>query len=259
MTIEIKNISLKIDNKNILKNINLTVNSGEILSIIGPNGAGKTSLIDLVSGDNLPSKGQIIYDNKDLSSLTLEEKSRIRSVMGQFSKIAFDFKVKEVIQFGWVENGVEIFSDIFEDIILRISKMCNVEDLLDRNINSLSGGELKRVQLAKTLVQLYSPSSYKRKKKYALLDEPLANLDLFYEIEVLKIVQKVSREQGVGVLLIIHDLNLAAKFSDRIALLHSGEIKDYGKPKAILKPSILKKIYNINMKVQKNPFRVFHY
>ncbi len=259
MSIEIKNISLKIDNKKILGNINLKVNSGEILSIVGPNGAGKSSLIDLVSGDRLPSQGRILYDNKDLSKLTLEEKSRMRSVMGQFSKIAFDFKVEEVIQFGWIEQGVEIFSDIFEDEILRISKMCNIEDLLSRNINSLSGGELKRVQLAKTLVQLYTPSSQNKKNKYALLDEPLANLDLYYEIDVLKIVQKVSKEQGVGVLLIIHDLNLAAKFSDKIALLHFGEIKDYGKPKDVLKPSILKKIYNINMKVQKNPFRVFHY
>ena len=154
--------------------------------------------------------------------------------MGQFSKIAFDFKVKEVIQFGWVENGIEIFSEIFEDIIFKISKLCNVEYLLSRNINSLSGGELKEVQLAKTLVQLYSPSSSNKENKYALLDEPLANLDLFYEIDVLKIIRNVSRDQGLGILLIIHDLNLAAKFSDQIALLHLGEIKDYGKPKKFL-------------------------
>ena len=239
MSIEIKNISLNINNKNILKNINLKVIPGEILSIIGPNGAGKSSLVNLVAGDYLPSKGKIFYDRNDLKTLTLEEKSRKRSVMGQFSRIAFDFKVKEVIQFGWVENGIEIFSNIFEDIILRISKLCNVENLLNRNINSLSGGELKRVQLAKTLVQLYNPSSHIKENKYALLDEPLANLDLFYEIEFLKIIKNISKDQGVGIMLIIHDLNLAAKFSTKLALLHSGEIKDYGKPKNVLKPSIL--------------------
>ena len=259
MSIEIENISLDINNKNILKGISLKVKPGEILSIIGPNGAGKSSLINLVAGDHLPSKGKIFYDKNDLRSLTLEEKSRKRSVMGQFSRIAFDFKVEEVIQFGWVENGIEIFSDIFEDIILRISKLCNVEKLLNRNINSLSGGELKRVQLAKTLVQLYNPSNQNKENKYALLDEPLANLDLFYEIEFLKIIKNVSRNQGVGILLIIHDLNLAAKFSNKIALLNLGEIKDYGKPKDVLKPSILKKIYKMNMKVKKNPFRVIHY
>ncbi len=259
MSIEIKNISLNIKDKKILKNVNLKVNSGEILSIIGPNGAGKSSLIHLVAGDYLPSKGKILYDNKDLRLLTLEEKSRKRSVMGQFSKIAFDFKVKEVIQFGWVEHGVEIFSNIFEELILKISKQCNVQDLLHRNINSLSGGELKRVQLAKTLVQLFNPSTKNKKNKYALLDEPLANLDLFYEIDVLKIVKKLSKDQGIGVMLIIHDLNLAAKFSNKIALLDSGEVKDYGKPKEVLRPSTLKIIYNMNMKVQKKPFRVFHY
>ena len=118
MSIEIKNMSLNIDNKSILKNINLEVIPGEILSIIGPNGAGKSSLINLVAGDYLPSEGIIFYDRNDLRTLSLEEKSRKRSVMGQFSKIAFDFKVKEVIQFSWVENGIEIFSEIFEDIIL---------------------------------------------------------------------------------------------------------------------------------------------
>ena len=121
MSIEIENISLDISNKNILKNINLKVKPGEILSIIGPNGAGKSSLINLVAGDYLPSKGRILFDTKDLRTLSLEEKSRKRSVMGQFSKIAFDFKVKEVIQFGWVENGIEIFSEMFEKIILKIS------------------------------------------------------------------------------------------------------------------------------------------
>ena len=259
MSIEIKNISLNINNKNILKNINLEVKSGEILSIIGPNGAGKSTLIDIVSGDYPPSDGNILYDKKDLKMFSLEEKSRKRSVMGQFSKIAFDFTVREVIQFGWVENGIEIFSEIFEDIILKTSRLCNVEYLLGRNINSLSGGELKRVQLAKTLVQLYNPSSNNKENKYALLDEPLANLDLFYEIEVLKIIRRVSRDQGIGIMLIIHDLNLAAKFSNKIALLHLGEIKDFGKPKDVLRPSILKTIYNMNMKVQKNPFRVIHY
>ena len=92
MSIEIENISLDISNKNILKNINLKVKPGEILSIIGPNGAGKSSLINLVAGDYLPSKGRILFDTKDLRTLSLEEKSRKRSVMGQFSKIAFDFK-----------------------------------------------------------------------------------------------------------------------------------------------------------------------
>ena len=259
MSIEIENISLDISHKNILKNINLKVKQGEILSIIGPNGAGKSSLINLVAGDYLPSKGRILFDTKDLRTLSLEEKSRKRSVMGQFSKIAFDFKVKEVIQFGWVENGIEIFSEMFEKIILKISKLCNVEYLLSRNINSLSGGELKRVQLAKTLIQLHNPLSKNKENKYALLDEPLANLDLFYEIDVLKIIKDVSKNQGIGIMLIIHDLNLAAKFSNKIALLHSGEIKDYGKPKDVLRPSILKMIYNMNMKVQKNPFRVIHY
>ena len=100
---------------------------------------------------------------------------------------------------------------------------------------------MKRVQLAKTLVQLYSPFSTKNEDKYALLDEPLANLDLFYEIDVLKIIRNISRDQGIGNMLIIHDLNLAAKFSNKIAITSLGEIKNYGKPKKMcLSPSILK-------------------
>ena len=258
MSINIKNVSLIFDNIKILENINLLINSGEILSIIGPNGAGKSSLLEVISGDLLPSKGKVFYEDRCLTKFSLEEKARKRSVMSQFSKIAFDFKVKEVIEFGWIEESVEIFSHIFNKLINKVSKLCEIDHLLNRNINSLSGGELKRVQLAKTLVQLYNPSQ-NREYKYALLDEPLANLDPFYEIKFLKIITDLSKKQGIGVLLIIHDINLAAKFSDKIVLMNHGKIIDYGSPFKVLKPSLLKSIYKLPIKKQSKPFRIFYF
>ncbi len=258
MTINLQNISISLNNKIVLEDINLNVNSGEVLSLIGPNGAGKSSLINVISGDYLPTKGEVIYDGINIKEFTLEEKSRKRSVMSQFSNIAFDYKVKDIIEFGWVENSIEIFSNMFDEIVLKISKLCDVIDLLNRNINTLSGGEIKRVQLAKTLLQLYNPSQ-KNHNKYAFMDEPLSNLDLFYEIKVLKIIQSIAKSQGIGILLVIHDLNLATKFSDKIALMDKGKLISYGAPEKVMKPKILKSIYKLDIKIQKKPFWINYF
>ena len=212
-------------------------------------------------GAELGTFGTIKITKVDGSEVDLTE-AALNEQRSYFEDLSSDagFSLADVnIDTKSIEGSIILRGLKIDDIILKIWKLCNVEYLLSRNINSLSGGELKRVQLAKTLVQLYSPSSKNEENKYALLDEPLANLDLFYEIDVLKIIRNVSREQGLGIMLIIHDLNLAAKFSNKVALLHLGEIKDFGKPKDVLRPSILKMIYNMNMKVEKNPFRVIHY
>lgn len=258
MTINLQNISVNLNNNIILKDINFDINSGEVLSLVGPNGAGKSSLINVISGDVLPSKGKVIYDGKNIKEFTLEERSRKRSVMSQFSNIAFDYKVKDIIEFGWVENSIEIFSKMFNKILLSISKLCDVYHLLNRSINTLSGGEIKRVQLAKTLLQLYNPSK-KNYNKYAFMDEPLANLDLFYEIKVLKIIQNIAKKQGVGILLVIHDLNLATKFSDKIALIDKGKLISHGVPIKVMEPKTLKSMYNLDIKIQKKPFRVNYF
>ena len=122
--------------------------------------------------------------------------------------------------------------------------------ILNRKFNKLSGGEQRRVHFARTLLQLWRPSNSKD-AAYMLLDEPTANLDLYFEIKLMNII-KNRTINNVGVLIIMHDLNLAAKYSDKIALISGGKIVEYGAPNEVLKSNILEKIYNLKMNVDKN-------
>ena len=134
---------------------------------------------------------------------------------------------------------------------------CGVIDLIDRNFNTLSGGEQRRIHFARTLLQLWRPSD-SSDPKYLLLDEPTANLDLTYEVKLLNIVKDVSRE-GAGVMLVLHDLNLAAKFSDKIVLINNGSIVKIGDPKEVLEANILSSVYNIDIKVKDDPLFITYY
>ena len=158
---------------------------------------------------------------------------------------------------GWVDRGESAYADEFENAVMEVVTKCGVIDLIDRNFNTLSGGEQRRIHFARTLLQLWRPSD-SSDPKYLLLDEPTANLDLTYEVKLLNIVKDVSRE-GAGVMLVLHDLNLAAKFSDKIVLINNGSIVKIGDPKEVLEANILSSVYNIDIKVKDDPLFITYY
>lgn len=170
--------------------------------------------------------------------------------MSQSQQIVFDFSVKEIIEMGWLDKGNAQFSEHFDQAVLDISSVCQLDNLLERKFNRLSGGEQRRVHFARTLLQLWRPSD-SMDPAYMLLDEPTANLDLYFEIKLMEIIKKKA-VNNVGVFLILHDLNLAAKFSDKIALINKGKIVSYGTPREVLEPNILEEIYNLKMDVDAN-------
>ena len=128
---------------------------------------------------------------------------------------------------------------------------------MHRKFNTLSGGEQKRVHFARTLLQLWSPFENKR-NKYLVLDEPLSNLDLFHEINFMNIIKELSKRK-VGIVLILHDLNITAKYSDFIAMMSEGHLKFYGSPNQVLTRNNLYEVYKLKMKVSRNPLRIFYY
>ena len=140
---------------------------------------------------------------------------------------------------------------------MEIVLKCGVENLIHRNFNTLSGGEQRRIHFARTLLQLWRPSDSKD-PKYLLLDEPTANLDLTYEVKMLNIIKEAANE-GSGIMLVLHDLNLAAKYSDKIVLLSDGKIIEMGSPKDVLKAEILSEIYNIDIKIKEDPLFITYY
>ncbi len=257
MSLNLKSVSLKLDNRQILKDVSLEINEGEIVSIIGPNGAGKSTLLNVLTGDFIPDSGETIYDNKELSQISIQERAFTRSVMSQMQTIVFNFSVKDVIEMGWLQRGDSHFSSNFSMAFENVTKECNVHNLIHRKFNSLSGGEQRRVHFARTLLQLWRPSE-SNDPRYLLLDEPTANLDLSSEILLMNIL-KSRASSNVGILVILHDLNLASHFADKIAIIKDGSIMAFGEPEKIMRDDFLTSIYEVPIRVKYDPLRVHYY
>ena len=239
------------DDKKILRNINLEIIPGEILTIIGPNGAGKSSLIKIVSGDINPSEGEVQYGNTPLSQISLEKRSFLRSVLSQSQNINFDFSVREIIEMGWINTKTSISNDNYMKLLSEVSEECFIENILNNKFKNLSGGEQKRVHLARTFFQLQNLHKFEN-NKYLILDEPLTNLDIFFEIKIMELIKKKARD-GLGVLVILHDLNITQKFSDKVAILKEGELKFYGNTQSVLNSKNLSNVYGLDMKINQDP------
>ena len=257
MSIEANSINIDLNGRPILKDVSIKIRQGEVLSVIGPNGAGKSTLLKSLAGDIRPTNGEIYYDKRNINEVNIQERAFTRSVMSQLQAIAFDFSVKEIIEMGWVNRGESIYASEFENAVIDVVTKCGIKDLINRNFNTLSGGEQRRIHFARTLLQLWRPSDSKD-PKYILLDEPTANLDLTYEVKLLNIVKEAANE-GTGVMLVLHDLNLAAKFSDKIVLIDKGGVVKIGAPKEVLNSKILSKVYDIEIRVQEDPLFITYY
>ena len=251
MSLSLKSVSLKLDNRQILKDVSLEINEGDIVSVIGPNGAGKSTLLNVLTGDISPDSGDIIYDNKQLNKISIQERAFTRSVMSQMQTLVFNFNVKDVIEMGWLQRGNSDFSSNFSMAFEAVTSECNVHNLVHRKFNSLSGGEQRRVHFARTLLQLWRPSQ-SNDPRYLLLDEPTANLDLSSEMLLMNIL-KARATSNVGILVILHDLNLASHFADKIAIMKDGEIKAFGKPEEIMTDDFMTSIYDVPIKVKYDP------
>ena len=257
MSLSLKSVSLKLDNRQILKDVSLEINEGDIVSVIGPNGAGKSTLLNVLTGDISPDSGDIIYDNKQLNKISIQERAFTRSVMSQMQTLVFNFNVKDVVEMGWLQRGNSDFSSNFTMAFEAVTSECNVHNLVHRKFNSLSGGEQRRVHFARTLLQLWRPSQ-SNDPRYLLLDEPTANLDLSSEMLLMNIL-KARATSNVGILVILHDLNLASHFADKIAIMKDGEIKAFGKPEEIMTDDFLTSIYEVPIKVKYDPLRIHYY
>tara|TARA_B100001093_G_scaffold519883_1_gene611161 strand:+ start:75483 stop:76256 length:774 start_codon:yes stop_codon:yes gene_type:complete len=257
MSISVKNISYFVKEKQILKDISFEFNTNELLVVLGPNGSGKSTLINAVSGDYNLKFGKIYYDNICLSKINFFDKAKLRSVMSQSSNIVFNYTVSEILEMGWIRDLRIQINPNYHDIVSEVIRECEIENLLFRYFNTLSGGEQRRVHFARTLIQLYS-YSYTNTNQYIFLDEPTANLDLPHEISLIKILKKLSRK-GFGVLLVLHDLNLAYNFADKIILLKDGQVAHYGTPKEIYNDEYLSEVYNIPIVVDEEKKRINYY
>ena len=256
MTIEVNRISYQINNFSILRDVSLEIKGGEILSIIGPNGSGKSTLMKVLAGDIIPDSGSVIINGKNLNDIEISSRAIVRSMMSQTQNIVYDFEVREIIEMGWLESSTDQANAPFEDSIKLISNECGIDHLLKRKFNSLSGGEQRMVHFARTLLQ--SNGLQKNLQKYIFFDEPTANLDIKRELNILNVIRNKAKE-GFGIFVVLHDLNLAYNFSDRIILIKDGKISKMGDPNDVFDDEILSEVYEVPVYFDKNIGRIKYY
>ncbi len=243
--IEAKNIAFEVKGKQILKPVSFTTDREEFVVILGPNGAGKSTLVKLLSNGLKPSSGSVSYYGKDLKEWTPDQLARYRAYMHQESMIASSFTVREVLEmarYRYPETKNEFNRSVNEKIV----KELNLQTLLDQEFNFLSGGEKQRVQFGRVLLQLESEGEI-QPIKYLFLDEPLNNLDVRYQIELLKYARKFVDEKRGSVLVVMHDINLCYQYADRVLLMQKGKIVKDGTVQEVMSPELLSETYQIEL------------
>ncbi len=240
--ISIQGLNYSIGGQRILQDVDMRVGGGELIGIIGPNGAGKSSLLKLISKEYHGYDGEILVNGRDLKEYKIMELAKFRAVLPQSNYLAVNLKVLDIVMMGRYPHFN--YKPSSEDI--RIAKSClNEMGMLgfqERMIFSLSGGEQQRVQLARVLAQIYQ-----MKEGILLMDEPINGLDLEYQQVIL---EKAKDLAGLGmcVICVLHDINLAAQYADKILLLKNGKVKGFGPPEKVLTEEAVFEMYHTKVK-----------
>ena len=226
-----------------LTDVTLTIAPGEILGVIGPNSAGKTTLIRLLTKVLEPARGDIRLEGRALTTLARSELARRIAVVPQEVPAGLPFTVAELVLMGRYPHAPRRFFETDDDVATarRAMALTGVEELADAPVDSLSGGERQRVILARALAQ--DPT-------LLVLDEPTAHLDLRYQAECVGLLQRLNRERRLTVLLVSHDLNLAAEVADRLLLLADGRVAGLGPPARVLDEALIASTYGCPVRVE---------
>ncbi len=227
----------------LVHDVTLALHSGEVIALVGPNGAGKSTLLRLLAGDLQPTSGQILLQGRPISAYRPHDLALRRAVLPQQTILQFAFTVKEVVEMG--RSPRRDRAEMDEAIVLDSLRRTEVAHLAHRTFPSLSGGEQTRVTLARVLAQ---------ETPILLLDEPTASLDLHHQQLVMSIAQAIAGEGG-AVMVVLHDLNLAATFADRIAILRDGRLVAVGSPWETLTEPLLSDTFACPVTITRHPVR----
>jgi iron complex transport system ATP-binding protein len=245
--LKIEGLSVFYGARRILQAVSLDVQSGQVLALIGPNGAGKSTLVRAVSGIIPVQAGKVGADGTDLLSLPAMRRARYLAVVPQAVSMPPAFTVWETVLLGRTPylNFLGQISEKDEQIARLALQRVDALDLAERRVGELSGGEQQRVLLARALVQ---------STPILLLDEPTVHLDLQHQVSLMDTICRLAHNDNLAVLVALHDLNLAARYADRVALLVAGEVKAAGTPRQVLTPELISEAYHLTVRVVPHPF-----
>ena len=241
-----ENVTAAYGDRDVIKDFSCTVERGEFVSLIGPNGSGKSTLIQTVTGIVGIKSGRVYLDGRDNAGLSARERAQITAVVPQSFQAGFAFKAKEIAAMGRHPFLRRMQSETEEDykIIDRDLEQTGTLHLRERKITQLSGGERQRIIISAALAQ---------QPQLLILDEPTNHLDIQYTLEVMQLMRKLNREQGITIFAVLHDINMAARFSDRILVLNEGKKVKDGSVDEIIREEVLKPVYRIDLVVRDNP------
>ena len=248
MTLRAEGISLHLSGFDLLRDISLAVTPGEVTAVVGPNGAGKSSLLKVLTGDNPVSAGAVSLNGRPLAEWQPAQRARILAVLPQHTVLDFPFTAREVVALGRTPHDTGNLRDA--EIIGAALAAVDASYLEKRYYTNMSGGEKQRVQLARVLAQIWEPSAVG--DRFLLMDEPTSAFDLSHQQMCLDIVERFSAS-GVGVLMVLHDLNLAARCADNLVVLSCGAIAAQGSPAEILTEALLEEVFKVDALISRHP------
>jgi len=243
LKLTINNLSFSYSSSPVLKGVDLALDLGEVLGIVGPNGSGKSTLLKCINRI-LKTKGNTVFvDGKDINKLNLKELSKIMGYVPQSSVSVFPFTVFDIVMMGRTPYIHWSPSEQDYEIVAETLNFLGLSDLAMRHFNELSGGEQQKVIIARALAQ---------QPKILLLDEPTSNLDIKHQLEILCILKDLAQSKHCSIIVAMHDLNMASRFSDKMLMLKKGCIFAVGTPEKVLTEENIEAVYGIKAKVTKS-------
>lgn len=239
---EVRDVYFSYGKNRILKGVSLTIEKGKVTTIMGANGCGKSTLFSLMTKNLVPDKGRIFLKGKNLNNLRLGEFAQKVAIVHQYNTAASDITVERLVSFGRTPHlgmmGARGEED--ERYIQWAMEVTNITEYRDRELSRLSGGQRQRVWIAMALAQ---------GTETLFLDEPTTYLDIRYQIEILELVRKLNREYGITIIMVLHDINQAIYFSDKIIGLSQGKVSVAGDPNEVISTESLHTLYGIDLEV----------
>lgn len=239
-------LSLRLGKRQVIDDVSLQLRRGEVTALIGPNGAGKSTLLRLLTGFLSPNGGEQRIEGRLLAEWSASALSRRRAVMLQRTQLNANWPVETVIAMGRAPWGATVDPALIQQVMAETG--CT--HLAGRLYPALSGGEQQRVQLARSLAQLWSDDG---PQGWLFLDEPTSALDLYYQQHLLRLLKKLSQRGQLHVCIVLHDLNLAALWADNILLLHQGKLVAQGTPQEVIQQPIIQRWYGADIRMTQHP------
>jgi iron complex transport system ATP-binding protein len=247
MNIRLEHIDFFHGDTRILTDVSCRFSAGRFYAILGPNGSGKTTLLDLICGFRTPKSGRVLLDDTPVNALSRRNVAKIISLVSQSYEVNFPFQVKEVVMMGRHPHMDRFARPSINDRdrVDRVMEMTGIAHLADRPVTNLSGGEKQRCAFARALCQ---------DTPVLLLDEAFSNMDIHHSFHLMGLMKKAVQENGKTVIAVLHDVNLAARFSQEILFLKQGSITAMGQTPTVLTQKNIETVFNVTSKVEYNPY-----